>query len=953
MAEMLAACGVGSIQELLEKSLPSSIRSADAEPFSAPKSEAEVLARLNELADKNQVFVSLLGLGYYDSFLPPVIRKGILENPSWYTAYTPYQPEISQGRLELLLAFQTLVTDLTGMELANASLLDEATAAAEAMTLLARVAETVSKRVSEAADKADKNASAENRALRFGVDEKCYPQTLAVLKTRAEPLGIELVPALPDRIPPDCFGVFFQLEDVNGELRDLGPAIQKAHSQKALVCIAADPLALCLVKPPGEQGADAVVGTTQRFGTPLGFGGPHAGYIAVREEYQRALPGRLVGVSKDTEGRPAHRLTLQTREQHIRKEKATSNICTAQVLLAVISALYAIYHGQKGMIKIAEYVQGCAAGFKAALESAGIDLLHHSFFGTLSIKVPKGADKICAAAAKEKINLRRIDADSIAVAFDETTTPEILLKLCEIFGIKDYAFDKPVEVEKSAKVEKPEKLKSSIPAELQRKSPPLPNPVFSKDWSEAEFVRYLKQLADKDLALDRSMIPLGSCTMKLNSATEMSPLGMPAFTDIHPFAPIEQAQGYMELLQELGDSLVQITGMDAVSLQPNAGSQGELAGLLAIASWHLQNGDDQRKICLIPVSAHGTNSASAVMAGFEVLGVKCDSDGNVNLEDLSKKASAHSKELGALMITYPSTHGIFEPHILKICEKIHSHGGQVYMDGANLNALIGLAKPGGFGVDVAHLNLHKTFCIPHGGGGPGAGPIVAKKHLAPYLPGHPFHLQHSKSGAVSAAPWGSASILPISWSYIQLMGSEGLKSATQTAILSANYLASQLSQYFPVLYTGPGGRVAHECVLDLRAFRKLVSVEDVAKRLMDYGFHAPTVSFPVADTLMVEPTESESKAELDRFIQAMAEIRREIKMIETKKWDPEINPLKLAPHTAQDVISDSWDRPYSRETAAYPLPYIRESKYWPPVSRIDSAWGDRNLFCTCPAISAD
>ena len=916
-AEMLETLGTASLEALMDEVVPKAIRTKEPIPLAAAKTEAETLAQIRDLADTNQVFTSLIGQGYYGTIMPAVIRRNILESPAWYTAYTPYQPEISQGRLELLLAFQTMVCELTGMDLANASLLDEATAAGEAMTLLARVSKS--------------------NSLKFGVEKNTFPQTKAVLETRAIPLGIELMEFSADEGPPEnCFGVFFQQPTSSGKVLDLGPLIKQAHQQDSLVGVSADLLALCLITPPGELGADAVVGTTQRFGVPMGFGGPHAAYIAVRESYQRALPGRLVGVSKDSQGNKAYRLALQTREQHIRREKATSNICTAQVLLAIISALYAAYHGPKGLQAIAENTHQQTSRLAEAMCKAGLELAHNDFFDTLFIKAGGKTDKILKKALDYQINLLTSPEGCISISLDEATTEKTLSDLCEIFDL----------------TELPETAAPAIPGHLRRKTEPLTNPVFTQNYSEAEFTRYLKRLADKDLALDRSMIPLGSCTMKLNSAAELEPISWPEFANIHPFTPANQVQGYMKLLDELSEGLKAVTKMPAVSLQPNAGSQGELAGLLAIRAYHANNSQPERKMCLIPASAHGTNAASAVMAGMEVRIVGCDQEGNVDLADLTKKLEEHSKHLAALMITYPSTHGVFETQIQEICELVHTHGGQVYMDGANLNALIGLAYPGDFGADVSHLNLHKTFCIPHGGGGPGVGPLVAARHLEPFLPGHPFAPELPNMAPVSAAPYGSAGILPISWAYLQMMGAEGLAQATQIAILNANYLSKQLSHHYPILYTGQSGRVAHECILDLRGLREFATVEDVAKRLMDYGFHAPTVSFPVEGTLMVEPTESESKAEMDRFIGAMASIREEIHQIETGAWDKDNNPLKLAPHTAEEVISDSWDRPYSRELAAYPAPHTRESKYWPPVSRIDSAWGDRNLFCSCPILEA-
>jgi len=916
---MLAELGYATLDELVDAAVPAAIREPAPLALGPGASEQEALAQLRALAARNDVFTSLIGLGYSDTFTPPVILRNVLENPAWYTAYTPYQPEISQGRLEALVNFQTMITDLTGMEIANASLLDEATAAAEAMALLHRV-----------------NGNAGDV---FVVDADALPQTIAVLETRAKPLGITLAIAEPDAaLPSECFGVVYQYPGASGRVRDLRAAIASAHDAGARVAVAADLLALTLLVPPGEMGADVVVGSSQRFGVPLGYGGPHAAYFATRDDYKRTLPGRLAGVSIDAEGRPAYRLTLQTREQHIRREKATSNICTAQVLLAVIAGLYAAYHGASGLRAIAARVHGLACALAASLRAGGIEIVHDTFFDTLTVRVPTRAEEICSAARARRINLRVVDADTLAVALDETTTPEIVARVAEAFNVAyvDAAGD-------------------AIPRELQRTSPYLTHPVFSAHRSEHQMLRYLRALADRDLALDRTMIPLGSCTMKLNATAEMEPITWPEWGRIHPFAPAEQAQGYRELIDDLERWLAEITGYDAVSLQPNAGSQGEYAGLLAISRYHASRGEGARDVCLIPESAHGTNAASAAMAGMRVVVVKCDENGNVDLADLEAKATEHGDRLAALMVTYPSTHGVFEEAIGAICARVHEHGGQVYLDGANLNALVGVARPGKFGADVSHINLHKTFCIPHGGGGPGIGPIGVRAHLAPFLPNHPLAPEAGPPGGVtiSAAPWGSAGILPISWAYITMMGAEGLTAATHVAILNANYLAHRLAPYYPVLYTGAHGLVAHECIIDLRPITRDtgVTVDDVAKRLIDFGFHAPTMSFPVAGTLMIEPTESEDRAELDRFVAAMVTIRAEIDSVGAGDWPADDNPLVHAPHTAEDVTRDDWKRAYSRETGAFPVAELRTRKYWPPVGRIDSVYGDRNVFCSCPPVT--
>ena len=919
-AEMLKALGYASLEDLVDRAVPPSIR-LDELDLAPALSETEALERLRAYADRNDVFTSLIGLGYYDTVTPPVILRNVVENPGWYTAYTPYQPEISQGRLEALLNFQTMVSDLTGMDMANASLLDEATAAAEAMAMLHRL-----------------NPKAGDR---FAVDADTHPQTVAVLHTRAEPLGIEIVDA---GTVEGVFGVLLSYPGSSGLVRDIGPEIAAAHDRGALVAVTTDLLALCLLTPPGELGADVVVGSSQRFGVPLGFGGPHAAFIAAREAHKRTLPGRLVGVSVDAAGRKAYRLALQTREQHIRREKATSNICTAQVLLAVVAGLYAVWHGPDGLRAIAHRVHDLTATLAADLEAAGVAVVNSDgFFDTVTVSVPGRADAVVDAARKRRVNLRRVDDGTVALSLDETTDEGVLDTVRAAFGI-----------DASGVAPGPER---GLPPGLRRETDFCTHPVFSSHHSETEMLRYLRRLCDADFALDRGMIPLGSCTMKLNATTEMIPITWASFARIHPFAPLEQARGYLGLIDELEIALAEITGYDAVSVQPNAGSQGEFAGLLAIRAYHRSRGDDHRDVCLIPASAHGTNAATAAMAGMRVVVVACDDGGNVDLDDLRAKAAANAEQLAVVMVTYPSTHGVFEAAIGEICAAVHDAGGQVYVDGANLNALVGLAKPGRFGADVSHLNLHKTFCIPHGGGGPGVGPIGVRAHLAPFLPANPLTATagpEGGAGAVSAAPWGSASILPISWAYIAMMGAEGLAEATRVAILSANYVAKRLDPYFPVLYSGAGGLVAHECILDLRrvAGDAGLSVDDVAKRLVDYGFHAPTMSFPVAGTLMVEPTESEPKAELDRFCDAMISIRAEIDKVAAGEWDPADNPLVNAPHPAEDVVTDSWPHPYSRETAAYPPGVTRAAKYWPPVSRIDGAYGDRHVMCSCPPLDA-
>jgi glycine dehydrogenase len=918
---MLAVLGVATIDDLIEQAVPKSIRSDRPLELPDARSEPEVLDVLRTLASRNDVVTSLIGAGYSGTHTPGVILRNVLEAPAWYTAYTPYQPEISQGRLEALLNFQTMVADLTGMGIANSSMLDESTAAAEAMTLIRR--------------------STKHAATAFFVDAETHPQTVAVVSTRAEPLGIEVVVGdIAELDPTAVFGALLQHPGTSGVLRDLSPTIAAVHDAGGLVAVATDLLACTVLTPPGEQGADVVVGSSQRFGVPMGYGGPHAGFLATRDELRRSMPGRLVGVSVDAAGRPAHRLALQTREQHIRREKATSNICTAQVLLAVIASMYAVYHGPEGLTAIAERVHRQAAGLAAALRAAGWEIVHGAFFDTLMVRAPGRADDLLATALDHGLNLRRVDGDTLGIALDETTDGAVLERLGDVFGAGPLPDDA-----------------SALPPALRRTTAFLTHPVFAAHRSETEMLRYLRALADKDIALDRSMIPLGSCTMKLNATTEMAAITWPEFAALHPFVPLDQAEGYRELITSLEAWLVEITGYDAVSLQPNAGSQGELAGLLAIRGYHAANGHAERDVCLIPSSAHGTNAASAAMAGMRVVVVACDDDGNVDVADLAAKVTDHSADLAALMVTYPSTHGVFEERITEICELVHRHGGQVYVDGANLNALVGVARPGWFGGDVSHLNLHKTFCIPHGGGGPGVGPVAARAHLAPFLPNHPLVASAGPAtgpGPVSGAPWGSASILPISWAYVALMGPDGLKRATEIAILNANYVATRLAGAYPVLYTGEHGRVAHECILDLRELTRAsgVTVDDVAKRLIDYGFHAPTMSFPVAGTLMVEPTESEPLAELDRFVDAMLAIREEIAQIERGEVDHADSALAHAPHTAEDLLAADWDRPYTREQAAYPLPALRHDKYWPPVSRIDGGYGDRHLVCSCPPVEA-
>ncbi len=914
-ATMLAAVGAASVEELLAETVPASIRLDGMLDLAPPRLVDDVLDQLAGLAARNRPRTSLIGMGYHGTITPPVVLRNVLENPAWYTAYTPYQPEISQGRLEALLNFQTMVADLTGFEVANASLLDEATAAAEAMTMARRTSSSSSDR--------------------FVVHHDTHPQTIAVLATRAEPVGIDLVVGDVEDIDAGCFGVLFSLPTSSGAMTDWRAAVERAHGVDAVVVMATDLLACVLATPPGQLGADIAIGSAQRFGVPMAFGGPHAAFIAAGERVARALPGRLVGVSTDTMGRPSLRLALQTREQHIRREKATSNICTAQVLLANIAGFYATWHGPAGLTRIAERTHRLTSIAAAAVRAGGLSLTNDTWFDTLTVACDAAMAHDRAAAAG--IDLRRVDDGHVGVSFDETSSLATVQTVLAVLGVAANAADRDAV--------------DGLPS--RRTDEVLTHSVFQRYHSEHEMLRYLRRLADKDLALDRTMIPLGSCTMKLNATVEMVPITWPAFANVHPFAPDEETEGYRAMITDLERMLVSITGYAAVSLQPNAGSQGELAGLLAIRAYHRSRGDAQRTVCLIPSSAHGTNAASAVMAGMSVVVVACDASGNVDLADLRAKADAAGDRLAAIMVTYPSTHGVFEEGIGELCEVVHAHGGQVYVDGANLNALVGLAQPGRFGADVSHLNLHKTFCIPHGGGGPGVGPVAVRSHLAAFLPGHPLGGLGQPVGPVSAAPYGSAGILPISWVYIALMGASGLRDATAAAVLSANYIATRLDPHFPVLYTGSHGRVAHECIIDLRPITKAtgVTVDDVAKRLIDYGFHAPTMSFPVAGTLMIEPTESESLREIDRFCEAMVAIKGEIDAVAAGTWAIADSPLRHAPHTAEDLLGE-WDRGYSREVGAYPLPSLRAAKYFPPVSRIDAAYGDRNLICSCEPLEA-
>ena len=992
VARMLDLIGAPSLDALIDQAVPASIRTRATLDLPPARGEDEVRATLRSLADRNSVLTSMIGQGYHNTSTPAVIRRNVLENPGWYTSYTPYQPEISQGRLEALLNFQTMISDLTALPVAGASLLDEATAVVEAVLLMRR------------------GVKREGVVV---VDSECLPQSRAVLRGRAEAIGLpllitDLTDGLPTDLPDDgVVGLVVQQPGASGVVRDIRPLVEAAHERGALVTVVADLLALTLLTPPGDLGADVAVGSAQRFGVPLFYGGPHAAYISVRQGLERTLPGRLVGVSTDDDGAVAYRLALQTREQHIRREKATSNICTAQALLAVVAAMYAVYHGPDGLRVIAERVHGRAVALADGLRAGGVELLHATFFDTVTARVPGAAERVLAAALERGINLRPIDDDHVGITTDETTTPAHVSAVLDAFGASGAARGAHVPPElPSAAMPEPspdmrpsgcasdgdapsEAVRSDAlsglgsghaprsgagvtgraagtpdqggtgvrpdardsagapdwPAALRRTSEYLTHPTFHRYRNETAMMRYLRRLADKDLALDRTMIPLGSCTMKLNAAVEMEPISWPEFADIHPLVPVEQAAGYAQLISDLEGWLSEITGYAAVSVQPNAGSQGELAGLLAIRGYHASRGEAERRVCLIPASAHGTNAASAVLAGMRVVVVKTAQDGAIDTTDLRAKLAEHGETVGALMITYPSTHGVFESHVQEVCSLVHDAGGQVYIDGANLNALVGLARPGEWCGDVSHLNLHKTFCIPHGGGGPGVGPVAVAEHLVPFLPGR-------GSTQVSATPQGSAGILSISWAYVALMGAEGLRSATEVAVLNANYLAARLNEHFPVLYTGPGGRVAHECILDLRPLTAAtgVTAEDVAKRLIDYGFHAPTLSFPVAGTLMVEPTESEDLAELERFCAAMIAIRGEIEQVRTGRWPAAESPLRRAPHTAAAVTADDWDRPYSRETAAFPLPSLRRDKYWPPVGRIDQAAGDRTLVCACPPI---
>ncbi|MCK4866830.1 MAG: aminomethyl-transferring glycine dehydrogenase [Alphaproteobacteria bacterium] len=936
IVEMLDALGLKSLDDLIDKAVPSSIRSDD-EPLDLPpvKTERETQAVLRRVAERNKVFISMIGLGYHGTIMPPVIQRNVLENPGWYTAYTPYQAEVSQGRLEVLLAYQQMVMDLTGMELANASLLDEATAAAEAMAMSHRLTR--------------------GKSNTFFVDKVCHPQTIEVVRTRARPMEIEVVVGDPelDLEKHDIFGALIQYPGSCGAVRDLGPMIARIHDKGGLATVAADILALVVLKTPGEMGADIVIGNTQRFGVPMGYGGPHAAYFATRDEYKRQTPGRIIGVSIDSEGNRALRMAMQTREQHIRREKATSNICTAQVLLAMLAALYAVYHGPDGLTRIAERVHRLTVIMAEGLRRLGYEVLHDTFFDTVTLYLPGNARRLAAAARAARINLRVVDADHLGITFDESTQRKNLVALWQVFSSKA---DQLLDVDTLDN-----EVTDCIPDKLRRTSEFLTHPTFELYHSETEMLRYLRWLSAKDIALDRAMIPLGSCTMKLNATTEMVPVTWRHFTHMHPFAPLDQTQGYQQLFEELQQMLCTITGFDSVSLQPNAGSQGEYTGLLVVRKYHRSRGEGHRDVCLIPASAHGTNPASAHMAGMRVVVVKSDEHGNIDVDDLKAKADDHSADLAALMVTYPSTHGVYEESIVDICKIIHDHGGQVYMDGANLNALVGISRPGRIGADVMHMNLHKTFAIPHGGGGPGMGPIGVMAHLAPFLPDHPMVEGVNPAarggetvGAVSAAPWGSASILPISWTYIRLLGDEGLRRSTQIAVLNANYIAKRLSDHYPILYTGKNGLVAHECIVDFRPLKETsgISVEDVAKRLVDYGFHAPTMSFPVPDTLMIEPTESEAKRELDRLCDALISIRGEIADVESGKADKENNLLCNSPHTHHLLLQGDWPHPYSKEEAYFPLHTLREDKYWPPVGRVDNVYGDRHLICSCPPMEA-
>ena len=920
--QMLSVLGCANLQELTAQVVPEAIAMTEDLAIVDGCPEAQALAELREIASHNKVFKSFIGQGYYGTITPNVIQRNILENPAWYTAYTPYQPEISQGRLEALINFQTMISDLTGMEMSNSSMLDEGTAAAEAMALCQRMSKS--------------------KSSRFFVDSDCLPQTIEVIKTRAEPMGIEVEVADPADFAGEAFGILLQYPGASGEVRDYRDIIGKVQAQKGLAVMAADILSLVLLESPGSLGADVAIGTTQRFGVPLGFGGPHAGYMATREAYKRNLPGRLVGLSQDANGNPAYRLALQTREQHIRREKATSNICTAQVLLAVIAGMYAVYHGPEGLQRIAQRVHLLTSVLAEGLRLNGMVPTNKHWFDTLTLHTGSRTDAIIKAAAEREMNLRQIDAEHIGLSIDETTGTEDIIALWGILLVENSLDLNALAAEVAA----------ALPDDLIRTDGFLTHPTFNSFHSETEMLRYLRKLADKDIALDRAMIPLGSCTMKLNATAEMLPITWPEFSNMHPFAPHDQTGGYRAMIDELESMLCAATGYDAMSLQPNAGSQGEYAGLLAIRGYHESRGDTHRTVCLIPSSAHGTNPASAQMCGMQVVVTKCDDQGNVDIADLKEKAATHSENLAAIMVTYPSTHGVFEEGIKEICQIVHDHGGQVYIDGANLNAMVGVCQPGKFGGDVSHLNLHKTFCIPHGGGGPGVGPIGVGKHLEPFLPKE-VEGGDRRGAQVSAAPFGSASILPITWMYIRMMGRAGLKQATEVAILNANYMANRLQDHYEVLYTGANGRVAHECILDVRPIKDDVgiSVDDIAKRLIDYGFHAPTMSFPVSGTLMIEPTESESKAELDRFCDAMIAIKHEVNQVANGEFQLDDNPLVSAPHTAAVVTGDEWTRAYTRSQAAYPLDSLRDNKYWPPVGRLDNVFGDRNLVCSCPPMS--
>ncbi|WP_343081620.1 aminomethyl-transferring glycine dehydrogenase [Ostreiculturibacter nitratireducens] len=915
MDEMLKAVGADSLDQLIEQTVPKSIR--QKEPLTwAPLAEHELLAKLREVAAKNRVMTSLIGQGYYGTVTPPAIQRNIFENPAWYTAYTPYQPEIAQGRLEALLNFQTMVADLTGLPVANASLLDEATAAAEAMAMAERLAKS--------------------KARAFFVDRDCHPQTLAVIETRARPLGIEVIVGAPDKLEPEkVFGAIFQYPGTYGHVRDFTPEIEALHAAGAVAIVAADLLALCMLKEPGAMGADIAVGSAQRFGVPMGFGGPHAAFMSCKDEMKRAMPGRIVGVSIDSRGNRAYRLSLQTREQHIRREKATSNVCTAQALLAVMASFYAVFHGPEGLRAIAERVHFYTVRLAKALRVAGATVNPRHFFDTITVEVGVGQAGILAAARHEGLNFRKIHNNRVGISLDETTDEKVLMRILRAFGIHAVP---------------PHRADLGFPEDMKRESDFLTHPVFHMNRAESEMMRYMRRLSDRDLALDRAMIPLGSCTMKLNAAAEMMPVSWPEFASLHPFVPVDQAGGYREVIEDLSEKLCEITGYDAFSMQPNSGAQGEYAGLLTIAAYHRARGEAERDICLIPISAHGTNPASAHMAGMKVVVVKSAPNGDIDIDDFRDKAEAAGQNLAAAMITYPSTHGVFEETVREVCEITHKYGGQVYLDGANMNAMVGLAKPGEIGSDVSHLNLHKTFAIPHGGGGPGMGPIGVKAHLAPYLPGHPE--TGGQEGPVSAAPYGSASILLISWAYCLMMGGPGLTQATRVAILNANYIAARLRGAYDVLFMGNKGRVAHECILDTRPFAEHgVTVEDIAKRLIDNGFHAPTMSWPVAGTLMVEPTESETKAEIDRFITALLAIREEIRDVAEDRIKAEESPLRRAPHTVEDLVAE-WDRPYSREQGCFPPASFRVDKYWPPVGRVDNVYGDRHLVCICPPVES-